>query len=163
MDLHIHVSVAALLHMFIQGITVAEQLVIIVAMSVVLIIIFRLLPQQSKYVFKSMGMNVELMGWAILTVRGCAYMNSFYKKPKVFSITILAVVLLVGLALVVSSLQQKQNAQSEAASQVEYNAFEVTNSSGKQLPFKDTNGTRTYDTESLDVKIRVNDLEKLAE
>lgn len=71
-------------------------------------------------------------------------------------------VLSIGLLTFVILAQQQQNIRSKASEDV-YNAFDVTNKNGNQLQYKDKSGVRTYETKSLDVKIKVIDLERLIE
>ena len=74
---------------------------------------------------------------------------------------IVSAVLLVGLFVILNFVQKQQNTRSKASPQDAYNALDVTDQTGNPLEHKDENGLRTYETQSLDVKIRVNDLEKL--
>lgn len=72
-------------------------------------------------------------------------------------------VLLIGLFAIVALVQRQQNIRSKASNQGLINeAFEVTDDKGKVLPPTDVSGVPTYETQSLDVKIKVKDLEKLA-
>jgi len=77
---------------------------------------------------------------------------------KLASLFVLSVVLLV----VVILAQQQQNTRSKAREDV-YNAFDVTDNAGSTLKYDDQNGVRVYKTESLDVRIKVSDLNRLAE
>jgi len=77
---------------------------------------------------------------------------------------LVAVMLLsMGLLIVVILAQKQQEIRSKATSPEVYNAFEVTDNTGNQLQYKDESGVRTYETQSLDVRIKVSDLEKLIE
>lgn len=71
------------------------------------------------------------------------------------------IVLLIGLFAIVALVQKQQEIRSKASPQNLYNALDVTDNNGNLLQYKDESGVRTYETKSLDVKIRVRDLEKL--
>ena len=81
-------------------------------------------------------------------------------KKRIITIS-LAITLLIGLVSLVILVQQQQNIRSKATSLDAYNALDVTDNAEKPLQYKDENGVRTYETESLDVKVRVRDLQKL--
>ncbi len=70
-------------------------------------------------------------------------------------------ILLIGLFAIVALVQKQQEIRSKASPQDLYNALDVTDNTGNTLQYKDESGVRTYETQSLDVKIKVNDLQKL--
>lgn len=72
----------------------------------------------------------------------------------------LSLTLLVGLAALVYLSQQTQIFKPRA-SQTYFNAFEVTDTEGNALNYQDNTHTRIYSTNSLDVKIRIQDINGL--
>lgn len=82
-------------------------------------------------------------------------------KNNKIKISIFGIILLVSIVIVVLLSQKQQNIRSKASPQDVYNALDVTDTSEKPLEYKDENNVRTYETQSLDIKVRVNDLEKL--
>lgn len=85
-----------------------------------------------------------------------------YNLSKALIVIIASTCLVViAIFITVLSLQIKQNTKSKASPQSTYEAIDVTDTTGKALDYQDNNGIRTYTTQSLDVKIKINDLEKL--
>lgn len=79
-------------------------------------------------------------------------------------ITKLGIVMVLSIALLILVIlaQQQQNLRTRATPPDVYDAFAVTdNTTGKALLYKDESGVRTYETQSLDVRIKVDDLKKL--
>ena len=73
---------------------------------------------------------------------------------------LLSIILLLGIASLVYLSQQTQILKSKA-SQNYFNAFEVTDISGTPLQILDTQNQRIYKTDSLDVKIRIRNINAL--
>ena len=73
---------------------------------------------------------------------------------------LLSLILLAGLAALVYLSQQTQIFKSKAT-QTYFNAFEVTDTEGTPLEVTNTENTRIYKTDSLDVKIRIQDINAL--
>lgn len=83
-------------------------------------------------------------------------------KNRITKLSIIGgIVLLIGLFAIVALVQKQQEIRSKASPQDLYNALDVTDNTGNTLQYKDESGVRTYETQSLDVKIKVNDLQKL--
>lgn len=70
-------------------------------------------------------------------------------------------VFVITIFITVVQVQKQQNTKSKASSQNTYNALDVTDAANNALQFKDDNGIRIYETQSLNVKVKINDLEKL--
>ncbi|TSC66155.1 MAG: hypothetical protein CEO21_251 [Microgenomates group bacterium Gr01-1014_80] len=73
---------------------------------------------------------------------------------------LLSLILLGGLAALVYLSQQTQIFKSKAT-QTYFNAFEVTDTSGTPLEVINTGNFRIYKTDSLDVKIKIQDINAL--
>lgn len=83
-----------------------------------------------------------------------------FDKNRIIKLLII-MALPISLLIVVIFAQKQQEIRSRASPQDLYNAFELTDNTGNPLEYKDENDVRTYETKSLDVKIKVIDLQKL--
>ncbi|TSC86841.1 MAG: hypothetical protein G01um10147_716 [Microgenomates group bacterium Gr01-1014_7] len=72
----------------------------------------------------------------------------------------LLVILLIAIPLTIYLVRTEKILKSKASNEI-YNAFEVTDPQGSPLPTREVNGQRVYDTDFLDVTIRIRDLEGL--
>ena len=93
-------------------------------------------------------------------------MNNILEKYNITKLNLILIILTVvllaiAIPITIMQVQNQQNTKSKASSQDDYKAFGVTDTTGKPLEYKDENGLRTYETKSLDVKIKVNNLENL--
>lgn len=85
------------------------------------------------------------------------------KDLKISKIQIITVaILLLGIIVAVILVQRQQIFRSKATNEI-YNAFEVKNSSGQTLPYSDTPGIRTYQTDDLYININIKDINALVE
>lgn len=96
-------------------------------------------------------------------VLNCDTMQEMLERYNISKkrLAIYAIIILAGVFITVLQVQKQQETRSRASSQDVYNALEVTDNTGKPLQYKNESGQRTYETQSLDVKIKVSDLEKL--
>ncbi|TSC85757.1 MAG: hypothetical protein G01um10147_1101 [Microgenomates group bacterium Gr01-1014_7] len=73
---------------------------------------------------------------------------------------IILIILLIAIPATYYLVQNQQILKSKAYDRI-YNGFEVRDSDGQYLNPRDVNNQAVYDTDSLDVTIRVNDLNTL--
>ena len=84
-------------------------------------------------------------------------------KTKIIITTIAITIFISALVLTVMELQNQQETRSRADSRDIYNAFDVTDTNGSNIPYKNRDGVRVYETNSLNVNIEIKDLERLTQ